>query len=396
MGFSAACRIRIYNTGVRFFLRPLLVLGLCVALIAAQAPPAQKKQPDSPRPPQPAQEQIPIFRGGVTEVVAPVTVTNEADEFVVDLKPEDFRLFDNDVQQQIKVELTELPLSLVILVSTSARIEPLLPQVRKAGNLFTNLVVGENGEAAIIVFDHRVEVAQNFTRDPERLEKVFKDLKEGSDQARLSDALVRALTMLSGRPQERRKVIVAVAEGRDWGSETDLGYVLREAQVGGISIYTVGLSTTRANLARKPPPPAPSPFPPGAGTTRPGIPPTPTATTQTSGNVNLLNVLVEAVRGVRGILFDNPLEAYAKGTGAVHLDGFKTGAVERAVTRIGRELRSQYLVTYRPNNLNQAGYHRIHVTVNRPGVKARTRPGYFYPGSGSPEAPPAETAPKSL
>ncbi len=386
-------------------MRLVLVVCLCGALIAAPALPAQKKQqapPAQKRPPEATpsapttQEQPPIFpryRAGVTEVVAAVTVTYEGGEFVLDLQPEDFRLLDNDVQQQIRVELTEMPLSLVILLSTSAKIEPLMPQVRKVGNLFTNLVMGENGEAAAITFDHRVELAQNFTRDPEALEKVFKDLKEGSEQARLSDAMVRALSMLSTRPKDRRKVILVIAEARDNGSETDLGYALREAQIGGISIYTVGLSSTRAGLARKPPPPAPSPFPPGAGTTRPGIPPTPTATAQSSGNVNLLNVLTEAVRGVKGLFFDNPLEAYAKGTGAVHLDGFSKNALERAVSQIGRELHSQYLVTYRPNNLNQAGYHHILVTVNRPGAKARTRPGYFYPG-GSTESTPAEPAPK--
>jgi len=381
----------------------MMVVCLCGALIAAPAPlaqkkqsaPTQKRQPEAPPPAPTTQEQpsiFPRYRVGVTEVVVAVTVTSESGEFVLDLQPEDFRLLDNDVQQQIRVELTELPLSLVILLSTSVKIEPLLPQVRKVGNLFTNLVMGENGEAAAITFDHRVEVTQNFTRDPEALEKVFKDLKEGSEQARLSDAIVRALSMLSTRPKERRKAILVIAEARDNGSETDLGYALREAQIGGISIYTVGLSSTRSNLTRKPPPPAPSPFPPGAGTTRPGIPPTPTAAAQTSGNVNLLNVLTEAVRGVKGMFFDNPLEAYAKGTGAVHLDGFSKGAVERAVSQIGRELHSQYLVTYRPNNLNQSGFHRILVTVNRPGAKARTRPGYFYPGGA--ESSPAESAPK--
>lgn len=385
---------RIYNIGVRLFLILFLFLCLSGALLSAPAPPAQKKQPVTPPALQPGQEQLPIFRGGVTAVMAPVTVTNTDGDFVVDLKPEDFRLLDNDVRQQITVELTEMPLSLVILIGNSSRVEPLLPQVRKMGSLFTNLVIGENGEAAVIAFDHRVEVAQGFTREPERIEKVFKDLEVGGEQARLSDGIVRALTLLSGRPKERRKVIVAIAEGRDWGSETDLGFALREAQLGSISIYSVGLSTTRANLTRKPPNPGPSPFPPGATGTRPGFPPGAPGASPGMYHGDLLALLAEVVRGAKNILFDNPLEAYAQGTGAMHVGGFSHEAVERAVSRIGRELRSQYLVTYRPNNLNQPGYHTIKVTVDRPGVKVRTRPGYYYPGSGSIEAPPADGVPK--
>lgn len=378
--------------GVRFFWRLLCFLCLSVALTGAQTAPTETEPEAAPAPPSEGQDRIPTFRGGVTEVVAPVTVTDEYDEFVMNLRPEDFLLYDNDVQQQIKVQLTELPLSLAILLSNSARVEPLLPQVRKTAPLFTNLLLGADDETAIITFDHRVNVAQKFTRDPERVEKVFKDLKPGSMQSRLSDAMARALTMLSTRSRGRRKVILAIAESRDMGSDADLGYVLREAQHTGISIYTVGLSTTRANLTRKPPPPPPSPIPPGAGISRPGVPSTPTVELQTSGTINLKNLLVETMYGVKNIFFDHPLEAYAKGTGALHLGGFSKGAVERAVSLIARELRSQYLITYRPNNLNQGGLHRIKVLVDRPGVKVRTRPGYFFPGGRRPEAPVAEAS----
>ena len=375
---------------MRFFWRLPSLLCLCVALAAAaagQTPPTEAKPPASTAPPPDSEQRIPTFRGGVTEVVAPVTVIDGYDEFVMNLRPEDFLLFDNEIRQQIKVELTELPLSVVILLGISSRVAPLLPQVRKTGPLFTNLLLGESDETAIITFDHRVEVVQNFTRDPERVEKMFKDLKAGSMQSRLTDAMVRGLSMLSTRPRGRRKVIVAIAESRDKGSETDLGYVLQEAQLANISIYTVGLSTARAQLTRKPPPPPPSPFPPGATGTRPGIPPAPSIELAIGPSVDLGNLLVEVMYGVKNIFFDHPLEAYAKVTGAVHLDGFSSRAVERAVMDISQELRSQYLVTYRPNNLNQAGFHRIKVIVDRPGVNVRTRPGYYFPGGSRAQAP---------
>ena len=380
--------------GMRFSWRLLSLLCLSLTL-AAQTPP-QESPPATTAPAPEGEQRIPTFRGGVTEVMAPVTVTNEYDEFVVTLRPEDFRLYDNNIPQQIKVELTELPLSVVILLGVSSRVEPLLPQVKKTAPLFTNMLLGESDEAAILIFDHRVEVVQNFTRDPERVGKVFKDLNPGSStQSRLTDSMVRALSMLGTRPRGRRKVILAIAESRDMGSENNLGYVMQEAQLANVSIYTVGLSTARAQLTRKPPPPPPSPFPPGATGTRPGIPPAPSIELAIGPSMDLGALLVEAFHGVKNVFFDHPLEAYAKSTGAVYLDGFSSRAVERAVLNISQELRSQYLVTYRPNNLNQGGFHTIKVIVDRPGVKVRTRPGYFFPGGTSPQARFGKASPQS-
>ena len=381
----------------------LLVLTLAAVTSFAPAqdrrarpapPPTSPRQQTQPLPPQqppkqPEQEApAPVFSLRVTNVLAPVTVTDGKGDYIVDLKPEDFQLLDNGERQQINVELAEMPLSLVILIGISAKLEPMLPQMRRVGSLFTNLVMGESGEAAVITYDHRVEVAQDFTNNAERIEKVFKGLLLGSEQSRMTDAVVRALSMLNSRAVGRRRVIFIVGEGRDSGSETDLGFVLSEAQRGNISIYSVGLSGVKSSFLRKPPNPGPSPFPPGAATSRPGFPAgieSSTARTQ-SGDIGA--VLVMAVKGVKGIFFDNPLEAYSEGTGAAHLGGSSSKAMEEAVSRIGRELRSQYLVSYRPNNLHAPAFHTIRVKVDRQGVHVRTRPGYYDPGDGT-SPPPA-------
>jgi len=47
------------------------------------------------------------------------------------------------------------------------------------------------------------------------------------------------------------------------------------------------------------------------------------------------------------------------------------------VDAIGGELNAQYTLSYRPAGSDAAGYHQIKVTVDRPGVKVRTRPGYY-------------------
>ena len=51
--------------------------------------------------------------------------------------------------------------------------------------------------------------------------------------------------------------------------------------------------------------------------------------------------------------------------------------MEQALARIGEELHSQYLLSYNPSNKEEGGYHTIRVAVEKPGLKVRTRTGYW-------------------
>jgi len=53
------------------------------------------------------------------------------------------------------------------------------------------------------------------------------------------------------------------------------------------------------------------------------------------------------------------------------------------VQRIGLEIRSQYLISYRPNNSDEPGFHDLAVTVDNPADIAKTRPGYWIGGGKS-------------
>src|SRR5205823_10008839 len=96
-------------------------------------------------PPKDTQAKVKVH---VALVNTPVTVRNGHGDMVHDLEARNFRITDNGVVQQIShFDLGGDPLSLVILLQTSSRIEPLLPQVRKTGILFTQTVMGPTGEA---------------------------------------------------------------------------------------------------------------------------------------------------------------------------------------------------------------------------------------------------------
>jgi hypothetical protein len=106
-----------------------------------------------------AQEQAPdqtIFGVAVTEVVVPVVVQDKDGFYVSGLEVKDFRLFDNEKPQAIKLDVSFVPISLVVCVQANGDVEPVLGSIKKIGPLLEGLVIGSQGEAAIVAFDHRI------------------------------------------------------------------------------------------------------------------------------------------------------------------------------------------------------------------------------------------------
>jgi len=89
--------------------------------------------------------------------------------------------------------------------------------------------------------------------------------------------------------------------------------------------------------------------------------------------------IIDAIRGVKNLIFSNPLEAMAKATGAVDYSPRTTGGLHESISDIGADLRSQYLLSYTPSDLNVGGiFHHLRVEVPYKGAKVRARPGYFH------------------
>ncbi len=371
----------------------LIVLLLPLALSAtpahAQAPPgplASKPGVEVQLPPKDAQVKVKVQ---VALVNTPVTVRDGRGDMVHNLEARDFSITDNGVAQQIAhFDLGGDPISMVILVETSSRIEPLMPQVRKTGILFTQTVMGSTGEAAVVGFNDSVDKLQDFTTNGDAIENTIAHLGEGTSGSKLYDAMAAGVEMLSGRPQAtadkpgRRRVLMILSEARDAGSEAKLGEVLRQAQLANVTIYSVGLSTTRAELQAKPKdtrpritPPGTFPLPP-----QPGVPQTPTSEENRYGNIDLMAAAVWIVEHIHDQVKDHALEVAAAATGGAHLSTFRDRSIEKAIDEIGGELHSQYTVSYTPTGSNAPGYHEIKVNVVRndaKNLKVRTRPGYY-------------------
>jgi len=370
-----------------------LTLALLLALAGAAA---RAQAPVGPLPPKPGVEvqQPPKdtqakVKVQVTLVNTPVTVRDGRGEMVHNLEARDFKVTDNGVAQQIShFDLGGDPISMVILIETSSRIEALLPEIRKTGILFTQTVMGPTGEAAVVGFNDSVDKLQDFTTNADLIENTIAHLGEGTSGSKLFDAMAVGVEMLSGRPQAttdkpgRRRVLMIVSEATDVGSEAKLGEVLRQAQLANVTIYSVGLSTTRAELQAKPKDTRPQITPPGTFPLppQPGVPQTPTSEQNRYGNIDLMAAAVWIVQHIHDQVKDHALEVAAAATGGAHLATFKDRSIEKAIDEIGGELHSQYTISYTPTGSNAAGYHEIKVNIVRndaKNLKVRARPGYY-------------------
>jgi VWFA-related protein len=363
----------------------IYVATLAAGTVFAAPPRARSQQtqrPIAPKPDKPVQ-QAPegTIRVRVALVRAPVVVIDDKGEPILDLQQTDFRVLDDGVDQMIEAfDLGGEQLSAVLVFETSSRIAPLLPTVQKSAIVFTQTVVGGSGEAAVLSYDNSVTTLLPFSTDNDKIEKTIATMKPGNSGARLYDALASAVGLLRGRPSGQRRAIVVVGEASDSGSEERLGRVLREAQLSNIVIYSVGLSPTSADLRAPPSQAGPAPAtPPGTfgGPSFPGSAQTPTSQQQYGGNIDLLGLSEWAVRNVKAVVKDRPLEVAATATGGTYQPAFREGKFENAIDAIGGELNSQYVLSYRPTGADTPGYHTIKVSVNRLGVKVRTRPGYY-------------------
>ena len=370
-----------------------LALTLLLAFAGAAA---RAQSPSGPIPPKAGAEvQLPPkdtqarVKIQVALVNTPVTVRDGRGEMVHNLEVRDFQITDNGVAQRVShFDLGGDPLSLVILIETSSRIEPLLPQVRKTGILFTQTVMGPTGEGAVVGFNDSVDKLQDFTTNSDLVENTIAHLREGTSGSKLYDAMALGVEMLSGRPEAtadkpgRRRVLMILSEATDAGSEAKLGQVLRQAQLANVTIYSVGLSTTRAELQAKPKDTRPQITPPGTFPLppQPGVPQTPTSEENRYGNIDLMAAAVWVVQHIHDQVKDHALEVAATATGGAHLSTFKDRSIEKAIDEIGGELHSQYNISYTPAGADTPGYHEIRVNIVRndaKNLKVRARPGYY-------------------
>jgi VWFA-related protein len=354
-------------------MRRATLLFSLAGILAAQQPPAAPP----PAKPQDLSDK-PLESVTFQFVLAPVTVTDRDGNFIQGLAQTEFRLYDNGTVQKITEDVAQHPVSAVVVIQANNDVEAILPSIKRLSSVFETLVMGEDGEMAVIAYDHRVRTLTGFTSDTAQIDAAFKKLSVGSYSANLNDAAMAGINLLKSRPKSRRRIMIIIGENRDKGSDIKPREVLTEADFANVYIYSIDVSQLISALTSKAMPNAPSNLPPGASgvDNMRGYIETPTTQSQNDFG-NWAPAFKDIFLAIKGVFVPDPLDVYTRYTGGRQFSFKSQKSLEHDVALLGDELHSQYLLTYSPNNLQEGGWHKIVVEVMRQGLHVRTRDGYY-------------------
>lgn len=252
----------------------------------------------------------------VFEVRLPVTVTQNKKTLISGLTRGDFQILEDGVPQEVTFfsdEKTNPPVFVGVLMDTSPSTAGKLDFSKRAAKDFLYTVVRiRKDKGAFMTFDHEVNLVQDFTDKHDLLDRAVDRVKKPGSQTALYDA-VWQFTDEKLRNVPGRRVIVIITDGDDTFSRADIKDAIDIAQRTETTIF--GISTKAGFLG-----------------TVPGV---------------------EA--GMIKDAGDKLLTRLCEETGG---EAFFTGdmlALEKAFTRIADELRTQYLITYKPADQNQDG-----------------------------------------
>jgi VWFA-related protein len=299
--------------------------------------------------------QEPTFKTQVPLVVVPVTVSSTNGERVWDLPAADFVLLDNGKERKVTVEAWgtyESHISLVVVIQTSTLSKAALLKVKKMPGMLDN-ITGEGGKVAVITADSDVKTKLAFTGRWEPIQETFEKLTaSGGNGGRILDGVDAAVALLAQEPQGRRRLVLLLSEARDRGSKAKASDVLTRAQQENITIYTASYSAYA------------TPFTTKASDLQP----------MGGAGLDIVGLFVEIAHAAQ----ENVAKTMADYTGGRQL-GFNTlHRLEEDLAEIGKEVHSQYQLSFAPVAEQNPVYHELTVRVkDRPDAVVRARPGYW-------------------
>jgi Ca-activated chloride channel homolog len=304
--------------------------------------PVQNAAPPPP-PPSGQQEQGKPQQGStikvqVNLVVLHTTVLDDRGKFVEGLTQENFRVFEDKVEQKLDVfKREDIPVSMGLVIDNSGSMRDKRPRVNEAA---LTLVQSSNpsDEAFVVNFndDFYLDLDKDFTNSiPERKEALERIDARGSTA--LYDAIIGSLDHLK-KGKKEKKVLLIVTDGEDNTSRNSLEKTIREIQKTDTVIYTIGLLSQESKKSAK----------------------------------TAKKALTEIALASGGLAF------FPENVEDVHA----------ICEQVAHDIRHQYTLGYYPTNTAKDGSFRsVHVDVIPPRGKgklvARTRNGYYAPSASS-------------
>lgn len=313
----------------------LLVVSTVVGL--AQRPTARP----SPTPPPVSDSDSQSEKIFIRRVRLPITVVDKKGQFVPGLTRNDFMVLEDRIPQQIETFSDDLgqslPVYVAVLMDTSPSTAGKLKFEQEAAlNFIYSVVRARKDQVLFATFDHEINLRQDFTTKLDLLDKAVSGVKRLGTQTALYDAVWQfcdeKLRTVAGR-----RVIVIITDGEDTYSRANIRDAIDIAQRTETTIFAI---STKAGFI----------------STVPGV---------EAGSVKDKK--------------DRALATLAEETGGVAFFNGDMLELERSFNKISKELRAQYLVTYKPANDRYDGSFRkieVKLAEGRKDLKVRTKHGY--------------------
>ena len=310
-----------------------------------------------------------VVRIDTNLVTVPVSVLDRQGRFVPNLRREDFRVFENGVEQRIaSFEPTEKPFTVALLLDTSGSTSFRLEEIKEASIAFAKQLRPQD-RVLVVTFNEQVLLLTEATNDVDIVTEVINQNANSGSSTRLYDAIDlvinERLNQIKGR-----KAIVLFTDGVDTASYSATYHsTLRAAEELDALIYPIQYDTSDFVNAM-----------------------------QNAGNVTIVtsrrNSWPFPGRSSSRVVFGPSVQIpgssradYERADQYLHELADKTGArlyqandpaqLADAFSRIAEELRRQYSLSYYPQNTAQDGERRaIKVSVNQPDLAVRARASY--------------------
>lgn len=307
-----------------------------------------------------------VIRVDTALVTVPVSVLDRNGRYVPQLRRDQFRLFENGVEQKIAYfATTESPFSVVLLIDTSGSTQVRLDDIQDAATQFVDKLKPTDS-VMIMSFDDRIEVQCKATTNREEIERAIRRTRTGGGTRiydAVEDVLKKQLRTIPGR-----KAVVLFTDGVDTTSRhASYETTIRLAEESDAPIYSVDYDTYGFVSGGG----GGLPLPGGRGTIL-GLPiPTP-------GGIPGPGSGPGSTRGDyrRGVAY---LHALADATAGRFYSGDSPFGIRQAFAWIAEELGRQYSLGYYPSTQGKDGERRqIKVKMTEADLVVRARDSYIY------------------
>jgi VWFA-related protein len=325
-----------------------------------------------------------VIRVDTTLVTLPVSVTDRNGRYIPNLTKEDFRLWEDGVEQQVAFFASvDKPFSVVLMIDTSGSTRFRIEDIQDAAITFVNQLRLDD-QVMVVSFDDDVRILTEFTGNRGRLRDAIRQARTG-DGTKLYEAVDLVINQRLNRVSGR-KAVVLFTDGVDTTSRrADYASNVRDAEEADALIYPVQYDTySDVN---------------SGGSTWPGA-------QRPNSPADILIQILGGIGGGRtggggrsggGIgssrsdyeQANRYLRDLAERTGARQFQADSTSNLASAFGNIAEELRRQYSLGFYPKRPPQQGQRRqVRVRVNQPNLAVRARDSYIFngPASASPDS----------